>query len=238
MTKNRLQSMTVSDLNKLAAQQGIIISDDMDKDDLIDAIIDAFEESRLERTEDDNWTIKSETKKFEIFRDEVVSIEKSPSIHQRFNESKIGVILVNPLMAFVFWEFGEDKKELALKCAKRNNLLLRVHEKGLDDDSVSFFDIPVKYDDSKWYITLPSNGCQYYIDLIMRNPEENVIATSNKIESPRKITKDVVNNESMNRDDFLVLAGVYGFYDDEDGSGDNTQKIVSFLNTGSIGEGD
>ena len=38
--------------------------------------------------------------------------------------------------------------------------------------------------------------------------------------------------------DFLVLAGVYGFYDDEDGDQDNSQKIVSFLNTGSIREGE
>ena len=153
------------------------------------------------------------------------------------NDSKVEVILVNPLMAFVFWEISEDKKDVAHKCSKRNNLFLRVHEKRLDDGSESYFDIPVKSEDSKWYITLPSNGCQYYIDLMMRNPDDIVIATSNKIDSPRKIIKDIVNNESMFRDDFLVLAGVYGFYDD-DGSGDNTQKIVSFLNTGSIGEGE
>ena len=62
--------------------------------------------------------------------------------------------------------------------------------------------------------------------------------TSNKIESPLKITRDIVSNESMYRSDFLVLAGVYSFYDDEDGDRDNSQKIVSFLNTGSVREGD
>jgi len=228
--------MSASDLKKLAAQQGIIVSADMDKDDLIDAVVDAFEESRLERLDDDNWTIQSEAKKYDIFKDEVFSLDRNVTINDSFNDSKIEVILVNPLMAFVFWEIGEDKKSVAHRCSRHNDLFLRVHEKGLDNGSESYFDIPVKNEDYKWYITLPSNGCQYYVDLMIRNPDDIVIASSNRIESPRKITKDIVNNESISQDDFLVLAGVYGFYDD-DGFGDNTQKIVSFLNTGSIGEG-
>ena len=239
MTKNRLQSLSMSDLVALAEQQGIINCEDMEREDLIDSIIDAFEESRLEKLEDDNWTIKSVCRKYDIFQDEEFSLEKVTDISDHFNASKVEILLVNPLMAFVFWEYGESAKELAQKCSRHNHLLLRVHEKNLSDGKVGFFDIPVKFEENKWYINLPSNGCQYYIELICHLAAgDKVLAVSNKIESPLKITRDIVSNESINRSDFLVLAGVYGFYDDDDGSGDNSQKIVSFLNTGSIREGD
>ena len=160
-------------------------------------------------------------------------------ISDHFNASKVEILLVNPLMAFVFWEYGDSARDLAQKCSRHNHLLLRVHEKNLSDGKEGFFDIPVKFEENKWYINLPSNGCQYYIELICHLASgDKILAVSNKIESPLKITRDIVSNESINRSDFLVLAGVYGFYDDEDGSGDNSQKIVSFLNTGSIKEGD
>lgn len=239
MTKNRLQALSLSELIAVARQQGIINCEDMEREDLIDSIIDAFEESRLEKLEDDNWTIQSNCRKFDIFQDEEISLEKMPHITDHFNASKVEIMLVNPLMAFVFWEYGDNSKEVAQKCSRSNNLLLRVHEKALSTKEESFFDIPVKFEENKWYINLPSNGCQYYIELICHLASgDKVLAVSNKIESPLKITRDIVSNESINRSDFLVLAGVYGFYDDEDGSGDNSQKIVSFLNTGSIREGE
>jgi hypothetical protein len=229
----------MSELVAVAEQQGIINCEDMEREDLIDSIIDAFEESRLEKLEDDNWTIKSLCRKFDIFQDEEIAFEKMTDISEHFNASKVEILLVNPLMAFVFWEYGDSAKELAQKCSRHNHLLLRVHEKNLSDGKEGFFDIPVKFEENKWYINLPSNGCQYYIELVCHTASgDKVLAVSNKIESPLKITRDIVSNESINRSDFLVLAGVYGFYDDDDGFGDNSQKIVSFLNTGSIREGD
>ena len=239
MTKNRLESLSLAELIAVAEQQGIINCADMERDDLIDSIIDAFEESKLEKLEDDNWTIQSMCRKFDIFQDEEISLEKVTEISDHFNASKVEILLVNPLMAFVFWEYGDSSRELAQKCSRQNHLLLRVHEKNLSDGKVSFFDIPIKFEENKWYINLPSNGCQYYIELICQLAAgDKVLATSNTIESPLKITRDIVSNESINRSDFLVLAGVYGFYDDEDGDRDNSQKIVSFLNTGSIREGE
>ena len=111
MTKNRLQSLSMSDLVALAEQQGIINCEDMEREDLIDSIIDAFEESRLEKLEDDNWTIKSVCRKYDIFQDEEFSLEKVTEISDHFNASKVEILLVNPLMAFVFWEYGESAKE-------------------------------------------------------------------------------------------------------------------------------
>ncbi len=239
MTKNRLHSLSLSDLIAVAEQQGILNCREMDKEDLIDSIIDAFEESRLERFEDDNWTIQSECRKFDIFQDEEISLEEPAGVADHFNSSKVEILLVNPLMAFVFWEYGDDAKDLVQKCSRHNHLILRVHEKNLSDGTVSFFDIPVKAEENKWYINLPSNGCQYYIELVCHIASgDKVLAISNKIESPLKISRDIVSNENMYRSDFLVLAGVYGFYDDEDGDQDNSQKIVSFLNTGTIREGE
>ena len=85
MTKNRLMSLSLSDLIAVAEQQGIINCEEMERDDLIDSIIDAFEESRLERLEDDNWTIQSMCRKFDIFQDEEISLEKKADIPDHFN---------------------------------------------------------------------------------------------------------------------------------------------------------
>ena len=88
MTKNRLQSLSDSELVSVAEQQGIINCEDMEREDLIDSIIDAFEESRLEKLEDDNWTIKSVCRKFDIFQDEEISFDKMSDISDHFNASK------------------------------------------------------------------------------------------------------------------------------------------------------
>lgn len=240
MTKERLQCFSDADLGKIASGQGIINFHDMDREELVDVIVDAFEESRLEHEEESNWTIRSVEKKFDIFRDEELEASgaSAVSVPEKYNVTKIRLIMVNPLMAFVFWELNDEDKDMAHRCARKGNFLLRVHEKQVNGNSDDFFDIPVKTDDKKWYINLPSNGCTYHIELVCRTGDtEKSLGESNSIDSPLKISGDIMNKSDKYRDDFMVLAGVYGFYDDEDGDIDNSQRIITFLNAASIREG-
>ncbi len=240
MTKERLQDISDESLIRIATDQGILNCHDIDREELIDVIVDAYEESRLDHIEENNWTVRSVEKKFDIFRDEEIDAEGKMSvpIPEKYNKTGIRLIMVNPLMAFVFWELSDEDREKAHKCARRGNLFLRVFEKNISDGSTSSFDIPIKTDDKKWYINLPSHGCSYHIEIICRTGDsEDSVAVSNSIESPLKISGDIMNKSDKYRDDFMVLAGVYGFYDDEEGDIDNSQRIVTFLNAASIREG-
>ncbi|MCQ2604702.1 MAG: DUF4912 domain-containing protein [Spirochaetia bacterium] len=234
MTRERLQVLSVSSLQKIAASQGILNFRDYLKDDLIDVIIEAFAEARIDHLTENNWTIISEEKKFDIFRDEVLPTPayKTYQVPEKYNITRISLIMVDPLMAFVCWDLADEIMAEA-EMIHDNALFLRVHETHLDTSESTFFDIPVQLSDDKWYINLPSHGSSYYIEIILNTSEgERSVCSSNKIESPLRITRDIQNNSKMFQDDFLILAGVYGFYDDESGS--NSQKIVSFLDTGTI----
>lgn len=235
MTRDRLQSLSMGALHEVAASEGIPNYESLQREDLINAVIDALEEDRIERFIENNWTVKAEEKKYDIFRDEELEVYDKDKyiVPEKYNITKIGLIMVNPLMAFVYWEIGDEEKKIIVKYHDKAELFLRVHEVSPVKNGSDFFDISIKNEDNKYYISLSSHGCTYYIDLVFKYPEgEKILCTSNKIDTPQKILRDIEKSENMFRDDFLVLAGVYGFYDDEDSGGMNSHKIVSFLDSG------
>ena len=121
MTKNRLQSLSISELITVAEQQGIINCEDMEREDLIDSIIDAFEESRLERLEDDNWTIKSVYKKYDIFQDEEISLEKVAAMGQSCGGAQVLAVAHDPRIKTCMI-FNSGMGEMAMSGASKESL--------------------------------------------------------------------------------------------------------------------
>jgi len=90
-------------------------------------------------------------------------------------------------------------------------------------DSLSSFEIPVKAEDSSWYINLPTPGRWYQVDLIClaNDDDEEVLCRSHMIESPGGYWLNKGEELRKDPDAFkLFLSGV------TDGSGQITDNIL------------
>ena len=228
MTKDRLQSQPLSSLKDIAKKMGISDYENFHREKLIDVIIDALEEDRNDRIIHNNMAIRGEEKKYDIFRDEEIEAQDKTvyDIPSSYNETKVGLILVEPQLAYSYWEISEKDKAAYNETAKSGKLFLRVHEMSCavceENDLPDFFDIPIEIDDNSWYINLPAYNSRYYIEFInLMYGEEKVLAKSGIIESPAKTIHNI-------DEDLLLLTGVYDF--EEDSANQKIpQRIISLL---------
>lgn len=244
MTKDRLQSLSFSALKEIAKKEGIINYGNLTMEKLIEAVIEILEEERNERITSNNIVIRGEEKKYDIFRDEEIeSPDKNEySIPDTYNETKIALVLVEPFMAYAYWDFSEKEMLNYTSSSRYSKLILRVHEIFIKESRVTkdgeedlsavpdFFDIPIKMKDKKWYINLPSCNTKYYTELVLfSQKEEKVLCTSNTIVSPAKTIEDIKNYPDFISEDLYLLAGFYDF-DDEPDKNENEipQRIISF----------
>ena len=242
MTKDRLQSLSLSSLRKMAKKEGIANYQSMSVDKLIDAVIEALEEDRSERILSNNMAIRAEEKKYDIFRDEEIEFnaENEYVIPESYNETRIHFMLVDPLLGFAYWDLSEKDRTVYVNTSKPGKLLLRVHEKecaAINGENLpDFFDIPVKLKDTSWYINLPSHNACYYIELIQfMYGEEKILCTSNTISSPSKTVEDISARSEFLKEDILLLSGVYDF--GVDSFNDRIpQRIISFLDDKYLGQ--
>lgn len=242
MTKDRLQSLSYSSLKELAKKEGILNYQNLSMEKLIEAVVEALEEDRSERIVSNNVIIRGEEKKFDIFRDEEIESQDPSawSIPEIYNETKIHLMLVEPLLAYTYWELSEKDKLVYSNTAKPGKLLLRVHEKSChkceEENMPDFFDIPVRLKDENWYINLPSNNSSYYIDLILfMYGEEKILSTSNTVTSPEKVFEDLRNCPDCISEEILLLTGFYDF-DSNSQQKNIPQRIISFLEDKYLGD--
>ena len=233
MTRDRLQSLSYSSLKEMAKREGIANYKNLPIGRLIETLIEALEEERNERITLDSIIIRGEEKKYDIFRDEEIESQDTAdySIPETYNETKVHLMLIEPLLAYAYWDFSEKDRIIYGNTTKHEKLILRVyeelHEEG-EEKSPNFFDIPVKIKDENWYINLPHKNAGYYIKIILfMGGEEKILCASNVITSPAKTIEDGKREYAHTNEDILLLTGIYNF--DEDASQDSIpQRIISF----------
>ena len=228
MTKDRLQSLPLSSLKDIAHKQGIIAYENLQREKLIDVVIEALEEDRNDRIIHNNMAIRGEEKKYDIFRDEEIEAQDKTDydIPSSYNETKVGLILVEPQLAYSYWEISDKDKAVYQETSRSGKLFLRVHELSCvvceENNLLDFFDIPIDINDNSWYINLPSFNSRYYIEFInIMYGEEKILAKSGVIESPAKTIHNI-------DEDLLLLTGVYDFEDDSNQE-KIPQRIISLL---------
>ena len=245
MTRDRLQSLSYSALKEIAKKEGIVNYQNLPIGKLIEAVVEAIEEDKNEKITSDNIIIRGEEKKYDIFRDEeIVSQDIADyTIPETYNESKVHLMLVEPLLAYAYWDFSEKDRMIYANTTKQEKLFLRVFEEFNEKEeknSSNFFDIPIKIKDDNWYINLPLKNARYYIKIILfMYGEEKILCTSNIITSPMNTIEDVNTNYALINEDLQLLAGFYKF-DDDMSQDTNTipQRIISFTDDKYLNDSD
>jgi len=238
MTAERLQQCTMKSLREIAEKEGIVLAGKINKDILIDLILEALEEDREERDRTNNPAMRIREKKYEIVMDEDID---TPETHrfplpEHYNETKIVLLLRDPYWAFAYWEIKTTDMD-DLKSLYRNpSLYLRVRRPSngtSGSQEEDFFDIPVGINDRSWYINLPSAGSVYEISLVGKSKTgEKELCKSNRVVSPAFQIPEAGTEEALKDtgNDLAVLCKLYNF-GDETPLKEIPQRIISLLDT-------
>ncbi len=236
MTRERLRSFSMRVLREIAEKEGFKgVSAVGDREEIIDFILESMADSRIERAVLNNAAMKLKGNKYDIFQDEqLISSEKEIyPIPDRYNETKIALLLRDPQWAYTYWDINDQDRESLKEDVFFEGFFLRVYEQNNEKYSAAavekYFDIPVSESDESRYINLLHGGKWYSLGLfVIVHNKERLLAMSNAVRSP-------LGYLAENYDAFLqdpeakevILSSLWNYKK----SGDNTipQRIIAIM---------
>lgn len=236
MTRERLQVLSIASLREIAGRSGIQVDEKINKDMLIEQILEAMEEDKTDRENSNNTAMRIKEKKFEILKDEEIEPQDKGeyTLPPTYNETKIVLLLRDPLWAFTYWDLEKSDYDSITNAETKNRLLLRVYEcmAATQETKGVVFDIPVKKTDRSWYINLPRTGSSYYIEFISKmNGAEIKLCSSNKVHSPRMtLGAKISPNTDETLQEILAVCGLLDIDESSSAIG-IPQRIISLLDT-------
>ncbi len=236
MTKERLHSFTYEQLIEISNRSNVLVTPGVDKDTLINILIDAYEEDRIEREELHNLAIQMESRKFSICQDEEIDLDTEDDLELplRYNETKITVLLRDPSWIFCYWDLEDKKLEEVENTPGYKGLIFRIVELDsaeYDKDAVlDYFDIPIKSVDFRRYVNLPSEDTFYCAEVrALVDDKDYLIVRSNIIETTREYVTAPHENDISSSSELIRLSGFSAEFGDAHGvSGyqDIPQRII------------
>ncbi len=214
MTKERLQSLSYNSLLEIAERDHLPFDEGIEKESLISLVLDAMEEDRRDREKLNNLAVRIEATKYNVSLDEEFDFGSAEEINlpERYNETKIMLMLREPSWGFVYWDLKFDLLKDFHSDSAFQGLFLRMIE--LSDMAYSkenildYFDIPVNIADKRRYIRFPSEDTYYMTELFsLTDNEESVICQSNIIATSRNYILPARNTEESNSDELINLSG-------------------------------
>jgi hypothetical protein len=185
MTRERLQSIPLEELAAMARSEGLEIGETPDQGALIDFLLENREERREEHNAENNAAVRVEEAKYEITEAEESESSTPAALAGagRCSQTKIVLMVRDPHWAFAYWQI-EDRRMLKIAAlTDPPPLLLRVHEAS----ESAAFDIPVQLSDSSWYIYLPNDNSEYWLDLgYQAGGRFHHLASSHRVRTPRE----------------------------------------------------
>jgi hypothetical protein len=185
-----LASLVDDDLRAIADRMGLGLPLGLDRIFVVEEILDAIEDDRIERDRAGKAPLYNEDSKYSSVDElpiESLAGKSSVSIaDKRYNETTIKALVRDPSWTFAFWELSElDFDSLGIE-DDEPRLFLRVTQ--MDGaERQSSFDIPINPNDSQWYINIPNPGSRYRIDLGARTGgKSKVLARSGDFFVPRQ----------------------------------------------------
>jgi len=186
-----IDSLSTTELQYIAEQEGVEAWQDLDRDDLIDALEDAFGE----QDDDVPQTIKGKINRnrycnsLTSYRGNSHPVNGLPgteSLPECYYDTSIHLLLRDPQWAFAYWSFSHQVLDEAVDedGEAQGHFFLRVSQSSLSKSETSSYDIDIDSDDRQWNINLSQMDYSYYVDLCWRDKrgDEQSLAQSNSVE--------------------------------------------------------
>jgi uncharacterized protein len=220
-----LNALSDEDLRAIADRMGLGLPPDLERIFVVEEILEALEEDRLEEDRGAETPLYFEDVKYRSSEERVIEASPAPRLEPRYNETMIKALVRDPSWAFAFWDIAESERQAFEAVAEDWCLFLRITEASLpEDEKPLFFDIPVTIDDFQWYINLPRPEASYRIDLAAKlGSRSRVLARSGEIGVPRQRMAARSLPEEARR--LLELSGLRDLAI-EDADDDNPARIL------------
>ena len=174
INRGYLETLSFSDLVKLADEYGVDVPEDLDRRFLISELLELAEESR----KDDDFNVVSAPDD---------SLCMNTHLPKGYNETQISCILRNPVWAFVFWDISENDL-LMLKGLSDYSLALRMCILGSEKDlnPLEVFEIAIPKNVNEQYVLIPAGRQFLRIELIYSSGAgREVLAFSSVVTVPK-----------------------------------------------------
>ena len=176
LSRAYLETLSFSELIKIADEEGIDVPSDFNRNFLIEEILEVYED--LEKIEKDDM----------IISDEEIEPEKEEELVPRaYNQTEVGIVLRNPAWAFVYWNIS-DSDRISLEKAFVSQMRIRVNSFS-EKDQVKpdeFFDIQISKEDDGQYVLLPQNKKFFRVDLLFNLDNfVDILESSRILEKPK-----------------------------------------------------
>lgn len=231
MIRDRLELLPIDDLENIAREKGLKFDELPEKEELLEMLLEVFEEEQVERELDNNSPMWIKERKFKILEDQALQteIDDEYPLSEGYNENRIVLMLRDPFWAFAYWDMKHSDIEEIRDSRPAGHLFLRIYEitgEELKSDNISdFYDIPLSLKDVSWYINLPQPGASYCIDLIaLFRSGEKTLARSNIVASPK------LNEIDQDEEDIFFQPDTDTFERNRSGS-EIPQRIISGWDT-------
>lgn len=176
LSRAYLETLSFSELIKIADDEGIDVPSDFDRNFLIEEILEVYED--LEKIEKDDMIISD---------DEPEPKDEDELVPRAYNQTEVGIVLRNPAWAFVYWNIS-DSDRISLEKAFVSQMRIRVNsfsEKGQVKPD-EFFDIQISKNDDGQYVLLPQNKKFFRVDLLFNLDNfVDILASSRILEKPK-----------------------------------------------------
>ncbi len=218
MNPAKLSLLTDQELLLLAERMGIYIPEGLDRPFVIEEIIAALEDDTQERVFSHDGTGHVEEKKLSGGTYIPYPFFGESGLPTRYNETMIRALPRDPAWIYAYWDISERKRSTLETEAAELNLFLRIAELMVEGERhKDFFDIPITFDDWKWYINIPQPGATYRVDLCVRKSDKvKVLARSNEVRMPVHYMRRSQKTPPMT-DSLLILSGLDGLHLTEPG---------------------
>lgn len=175
LSRAYLETLSFSELLKIADKDGIDVPEDFNRNFLIEEILEVQED--FEKIELDDM----------IISDEESESPKEDLVPRAYNSTEVEMVLRNPAWAFVYWNISESDR-ISLEKAFVSQMWLRVNSFS-EKDRVKpdeFFDIQISKEDNGQYVLLPQNKKFFRVDLLFNLDNfVDILASSKILEKPR-----------------------------------------------------
>lgn len=213
MTKDRLDGLPIKVLMELAKKENLDFEPDVTQKELVENLLEAYEEDLRERETLHKLIIEIEQSKFfYLSKDFFVEEWQSVDVPDSYDENAILFVLRDPVWALVFWEIRRSEEEALRKEIGFRQLGLKVFKHVYSDKKErSYFFIPLEQPQGARYIHLPAQHCWYHVELYaLFDKESRLLAASPRLFSPLEKPSFLKNKTLLNQrhNKLLELSGI------------------------------
>lgn len=215
MITPNIDALSLVELRYIARKQGIDDAEVLDREDLLEALQEMYEEMESNISGDGSVSSPFTQQRFMntlVAHDSNDTMGTLPGVQclpEGYSETRIHLLLKNPYWAHAFWSVcGTDIMKLEQSSGSFSFFLrVSIHEasdRNLEADS---FDVDVSRTDTSWNINLPERGRVYSVSLHYKDTDGNTgrLCISDTVETPKSYWLDHVDALGKDERQFSLL---------------------------------